>query len=385
MKKNFYLLMMATFMGIATSCSSEEENGDSPGAGVDAMIEQALDDSISAIAVINKVYDIQENNVYQFKQGHNINTAEPNKYYYVCKDAKEAALFYNTYCTNSPQKVILENVGGSLVKKIDVSDRKSTFGKYGYTSLSIGDGSPEYATIEFSFKAVGDMHQLIFVPESFMPDNGEVPFISAYQLGDICLDQDNNQWLCVKEAVPATKLNKGYGYLVRLVKGDGKYWDRTSLTDHFKTVWFAEAKSGYTIAGTEAWANFCSIMEHRQGEDALAAMKNRTNGAFQDETTRLLRTVNNENEDWRIFQVGTVWHSDRDWCWGCWRYVWSISISYIVVHGKHDYYLGSVNTAHSLNDDNLKSTSLKGGCEMLEIPFHTAKIPGMRRIIPIYP
>lgn len=371
--------MIIAVVGLTANCSDDNEKPEKSLEVDEEEDERHFVDSISAQGVICQMYDIQEDGTYTLKRGRNINPSEPNTYYYVCSDIKEAALFYNNYCTNEPQKVGYDNVGDSLVAIFDVTDRKSTFGNYGYTSLSIGNGNPDYATIELSFNTIGDVHKLIFVPASYMQDNSDYkPFQKPYTLGDIYKDKDNNQWLCVKESQPNSD-----GYFVRLTDGDGVYWDRKNISDHYKTVWYAEKKDKYTIAGKDAWESFVKILTWTQGQDALRALKDRTNETSMDATRDLMKTINNEDESWRIFQVGDVKTSGKDYHWKCARYLYKIWVPYIVVHGKHGYYIGEAYAWHELKNDNLKSESLKSGKELLQLSFRESKLSNMTKVFPV--
>ena len=380
MRKLLYLFMMMAVVGLTANCSDENEIPGTPGEVDEAAEERNFLDSMSAQGVISQMYDVQENETYIFKRGRNINASEPNKYYYVCSDAKEAALFYNNYCTNEPLEVVYENVADSLVVKFDAVDRKSTFGDYGYTSLTIGEGNPDFATIELSLDAVGDTHELIFVPESYMPFNSDYEaFKSPYTLGDIYKDKSGDQWLCVKQSQPSAD-----GYFVRLTDGDNVYWERKRIEDYYKTVWFAQVKSGYTIAGRDAWEGFVSILKWSQGQNALTAMKKGTNGVSMKATLELMESVNNENDRWRIFQVGNVRTTGPEihW-WACTRDLYKIWVPYIVVHGKHGYYIGEAYAWHELENDNLKSESLRSGKEMLQLSFRDSKLSGMTKVFPV--
>lgn len=381
MKNLAFLFLMLVFIGMTANCSSDNEMPDTPVEMDEEAEERNFQDSMSAQGVINQMYDLLENKTYMLNRGRNINPSEPNRFYYVCNDAKEAALFYNDYCTDEPLQVVYENVGDSLVAKFDVVDRKSNFGNYGYTSLSIGEGNPIFATIELSLNSVGDTHELIFVPESFMPFNSDYSaFKSPYTLGDIYKDKEDNQWLCVRQSQPSAD-----GYLVRLADGDGVNWERKFIKDHYKTVWYAEAKPGNTIAGRDAWEGFISVLKWSQGQNALTAMKEGTGGVSMENTRDLMQSINNENENWRIFQVGDVRKTGPDTHWGkCTRELYKIWVPYIVIHGKHGYCIGEAYAWHELENKNLKEESLKVGKELLQLSFYDKGLSNLvKKIYPV--
>lgn len=371
MRKLLNIFMMMAVVSLVVNCSDESKI---PVEVDESAEEQNFLDSMSAQGVISQMYEVQENGTYTFKRGRNINSSEPNKYYYVCSDAKEAALFYNNYCTYEPLEVAYEKVGDSLVVKFDAVDRKSTFGDYGYTSLTIGGEDPVFATIELSFDAVGETHELIFVPESYMPFNSDYKaFRSPYTLGDIYKDKYGNQWLCVMESQPARD-----GYFVRLTDGDNVYWERWCAKDNYKSAWFAVEKPGYTIAGKDAWDSFCRMVPYDQGKNAMLVMEKGTDGVSMNATLDLMKTLNGENQKERRFQVGRARTSDKNFHWRCFSYLYEVWITFIHIHGG-SYWIAESYSWHEFNTrgGNIYEDSLKSGQEMLQISFRNSKLPDM--------
>ena len=379
MKKVLYPIAMLVLIAIVFSCSDDTENSQLD-AIEEANDESNFQDSISAQSIINRMYKIQENATFLFQVGTCINPSEPNKFYYVCKDTQEAALFYNTYCTNEPWEVTYESEGDSLVTKFDVIDRKSSFGDYGYTSLRIGDGNPIYATIEFSFNAIGDTHELLLVPQSYMPYNSEdEAFSSPYTIGDIYKDGNGEQWVCVKESAPDS-----FGYFVRLTDGDNKYWERWCASDHYKSAWFAVEKKGYTIACDTAWRAFASLIKYSQGKNALQAMKNKTNNVNMEATRKLWEALKGENTDNRVFQAGQASTSDKNYHWKCARYLYEVWIPFIHIKGN-TYTIATSYSWHEFDTKggHIQEKSLKSGQEMLQLSFKTSKFSNMAKLYPL--
>lgn len=376
MKKTCYLMMFVMLSLALNSC--EEGVMSEPSIDLDEIEDQIFKDSANAQRVVCELYEVDEHGNYKLKYGRNIDPAEPNKYYYVCEGAQEAALFYNAYCSDNPLMVSYENVADSLVTKFDVVDRKSIFGDYGYANLVIANGNPDYARIELSFKSIGEVHELIFVPQSYMPDNSETgAFQSPYELGGIYQELDGEQWLCVRESQP------GYdGYLVRLTLNDDNWWVKY-LEDHYKKIWYACAQNGNQIADTDAWKSFCEMSKWKQGKYALEAMINNTNGVSMFETRELLKTLRGYNENWFCFQRGAVRAEPRKYHAACARHIYKIWFSYTVIHGRHGYYLGMGYAWHEFNDLNMKNVGYCwGGREMLQKSFRDKHLPNMEKLFP---
>ena len=378
--KSIVPFLMLAIIGFATNCS--DNNVNNVQSEVDETEEENdFRDSLAAISVVMQMYDGQEGEKpsYRFAWGRCINLSEPNKYYIKCGSADEAALFYNTYCTDEPVEVSYENVNDSLVSDIKTIDRKADFGSYGYTSLHIGNGNPVYATIELALSEVGDTHQLIFVPENYMPDNADyAAFQSPYSLGDIYKDSSGNQWLCAKQSQPGEN-----GYFVRLADGDNEYWERRRASDHYKDAWFAVAKSGYTIAEKTAWEAFCNMIRYGQGRNAMMAMKQHTNGVSMDETCELMRTLAGEISADRVFQVGKASTSSKDYHWMCARFLYKVWIPFIHIKNT-TYWISESDSWHEFDTkgDNIQSNSLQRGKEMLQLSFGDNKLSGMTKLFP---
>lgn len=425
MKKLFYLFVMTAVIGLTASCSDEDEMLDTPAVVDESEEERNFRDSMSAEGVISQMYDVQENGTYTFKRGLCINPSEPNKYYYACSGAQEAALFYNTYCTNEPLKVVYKDVNDSLpAGKSDVVDRESTFGSYGRTSLTIGDGNPVYATIELSINAIGDTHELIFVPESYMPFNSDyAAFQSPYTVGDIYRDNKGNQWLCVVESGLASD-----GYFVRLAeetyREDGvyPYWNCVMIDDHYKRVWYAVEKGGNTIATKEVWTAFFKMMEYSQGRNAWNAMKNKTNGVSMNPTCDLLSkfmgdmTLSAGDLDWMlpmlgdievtlestrvslelenktfstVLQVGNVTRSGKDYHWKCAYHIYKVWIPFVYIT-KNSYSFEESYSWHGFDTrggkiygDSFLFFKEKKARVMLQLPFRKNKLEGMTKLFPV--
>lgn len=392
MKKFFYLFIMTAVIGLTANCSDDDEMLDTPAVVDESEDERNFRDSISAEGVISQMYDVQENGNYTFKRGLCINPSEPNKYYYACSDAQEAALFYNTYCTNEPLEVAYENVGDSLLTvKFDVVDRESTFGSYGRTSLTIGNGNPVYATIELSISAIGDTHELIFVPESYMPFNSDyAAFQSPYTVGDIYRDNEGNQWLCVVESGLVYD-----GYFARLAEetyrenGVYPYWNCVMIEDHYKRVWYAVEKGENTIATKEVWAAFCKMLEYSQGQNALTAMKQHTNGVSMDATCELMKTINRENEDTHMLQVGCITRSNKNYHWKCVRWIYKVWIPFIrITKGNSEFgesysWHGFDTEGGKIYGDSFRFLKEKKARVMLQLPFRKDKLKGMTKLFPV--
>ncbi|RRD93238.1 hypothetical protein EII33_01160 [Bacteroides heparinolyticus] len=380
MKRIVPFLLMA-IIGFTTNCSDDNN--------VQTTVDETEDeinfrDSLSALSVATQMYEGQEGEKppHKFVYGRCINPSEPNKYYIASNSADEAALFYNTHCTNESLVVTYSNAGDSLVSDIKATDRKSDFGSYGYTSLSIGDGNPVYATIEVSLKEVGDTHQLIFVPESYFPDNSDyAAFQSPYLLGDIYKDLSGDQWLCVRQSQPGED-----GYFVRLTDGDEKYWERRAVWDYYKhpAIYYAVAKTGYTIAEKSAWEAFCSMISYGQGRNALTAMKNKTNDVSMDATRDLMRTLAGEISANRVFQVGQATITGRKYHAACARRLHKVWIRFIRIKDT-SYLIRESYSWHELDTQggNLGATSLKQGQEMLQLSFRNEKLSRMTKLFPI--
>lgn len=374
MRRDLFISIMFVGLGLMVGCDNSENIVNDNIDIVDDADERDFQDSISAQHILNEIFELNENGGYTVKKGVCLDETEPNKYYYVCSSLQEAALFYNNTCTREPLDVIYERTDGGVELKFDVADRSCSFGKYGRTSFSIGDANPVYATIEFAFNTIGETCELIFVPKSYMPDNAY--HSSPYFIGEILLDTQGHYWMCVKESWHA-----GNGYLVRLTDGDGKYWTRKRIKDYYKEVWYAEATSGNVIACGEAWDGFLAIMTDDAGVDAYrAAVKDKKISKEFAPTIRLLESLMGKNEDERIFQAGkvTVEGPNIHW-WACTRDLYKVTIPYVVIRGGSKSFRGSCFAWHELdeNQNDLKSTSLKQGQEMLQRAFQKYKFDDM--------
>lgn len=366
MRRDLFISVMFVGLGLMISCNNSENIINDNIDVVDEADEHEFQDSISAQYILNEIFELNENGKYTLKKGVCLDETEPNKYYYVCSSMQEAALFYNSTCTREPLDVVYERTDDGVELKFDVEDRNCSFGKYGRTSFSIGDGNPVYATIEFSFNAIGETYELMFVPKSYMPDNAY--HTSPYFVGDILLDTQGHYWICVKESWHA-----GNGYLVRLTDGDGKYWIRKKIKDYYKEVWYAEATSGNTIACGEAWDGFLGITYDQAFEDAYDfALKNEKIKEEFAPTIRLMESLMAINSEKRIFQAGevTVEGPNIHW-WACTRDLYQVTIPYVVIHGTGRSFRGTCFAWHELdeNQKDLKSTSLEQGQEMLQRSF----------------
>ena len=290
----FSLFLMG---GICASCSDDDVNGSGSGDDEEELeVDQNYSDSISAQIIIENLYDL-EGVSYQFNRGERINAAEPNRYYMACSSTKEAALFYNAFCTNDSKPVTFQMEGDSLVSYIDIENRRTEFGDYGYTSLALGDGSSEYATIEVSLSDIGETHQLVFVPETFLPQNSSSSdFKSPCSLGDVYLDEKGYYWLCVKES----SFNES-GYLVSIAPIESGYWELKTKTDLFKwTVYHAEGVYNQT-----AWTIFLESLQNTNVRNGVQIIVSK-GGSHNLLMGTILDVVLGNNSSNLVFQCGEV-------------------------------------------------------------------------------
>lgn len=335
---------------------------------------QETDDIMSGYAshIIHELYDTvfteHGDTTFVLKVGECINSSEPNKYFIVAENATEAALFYNTHCTNNHWVVKYEEVDDSLVLNFDVCNRTTDFGNYGSTTFQLGGEEPAYATITLNLATIGKEQTLVFVPSSFMPNNSDYKrFVSPYKLGDIYKDNNNRQWLCVKASTPSQN-----GYFIRFGKDGIK---RDTYSDCCKKVDYWKFNQGDPLASQDACNDFMGLLGVGQGKDAYDAMCLGTEtGVSMKETQKVCAIYYGDDNSSYCFQVGNFWESDEAYCWG--------DIDYNQIFNAVNMHIGRQYYRYTSTHVRVSSTSTGGDIPMRLKEFGATPFAGWT---PIYP
>ena len=284
----------------------------------DLQYEESINlNKIGMCYVVHELYDTifteKGDTTFSLKVGECLYDSEPNKFYIVANSAEEAAIFYNTNCTNEHWMMKYKQNGDSMKLDFDVCDRVTNFGEFGSTTLTIGDKTSFYATITLNLATIGQEHTLVFVPKSFMPNNSDSPsFCTPYFLGQIWKDTNGIQWLCVRESQPGLK-----GYFIRF--GVDKLSRKTQNTKRNTLKYYEriDNRVDYFFADRDACKAFFSLLEWDEGQSVYKAMQDPTNGISMDDTKKVLdKFYNNIGKDDVVrFQVGKTWWND-DIFWG---------------------------------------------------------------------
>ncbi len=390
MKKLIYLFALAV-AAFATACSDDDTpNGNNSGNQGDAdslaKVQQFLD-SASADAVVRNLYNIVDttsasDSTYVPKYGVRLKETAGNTYYIACKNAVDALNFFKFNCSNETEEIIMGDTATT-----DLKDRECTFGQWGKTTLSFGEGNPVVATITVDMTAVGELHTFCFVPQAYIDDNNsQKPYYnSAYEIGDIVQDANFTQWLCVKAASP------GSAGLLVCMKDDG--YRISQISDEVKTVSYRVGNYA-ALASREAWLSLIYGVSYMQYDDAYDVIINKKHGVNMDGLIPILKNLLNESQPgWStVQQVGNVYGIQKKGHWWLWMSVWNsgwyplyeIQLPFVRFENGKSPYVGVSFSCKEFNTcgNRIGNSTLKTGPQLFQQEFWADELPGSKRLWP---
>lgn len=390
MKKLIYLFALAV-AAFATACSDDDTpNGNNSGNQGDAdslaKVQQFLD-SASADAVVRNLYNIVDttsasDSTYVPKYGVRLKETAGNTYYIACKNAVDALNFFKFNCSNETEEIIMGDTATT-----DLKDRECTFGQWGKTTLSFGEGNPVVATITVDMTAVGEMHTFCFVPQAYIDDNNSQKpyYTSAYEIGTIVQDANFAQWLCVKEASPGSA-----GLLVRMMD-DG--YRVNQITDKVKTVCYRVSNS-FAFASREAWQALIYGANYMQYDDAYDAIINKKHGVNMDGLIPLLKNLRNVLQPgWStVQQVGNAYGIEMKGWWWYWASLsdwgmarlYEIQLPFVRLEDGKNPYIGVSSTCRDFNTcgNRIGNTTLKTGPQLYQQEFWQDELTDSKKLWP---